>query len=118
MVQENYEKILGRIARSAGLEKEEIERRVNEKRDKLSGLISKEGAAQVVAAELGISFDDEILKIGELLPGMRKVNLVGKIIGLTPIRTFKTEQDDKRKYWATVCFLLYTVWRYSFLQDR
>lgn len=97
MAQGNYEKILERIARSAGLEKEEIERKIDEKRDKLSGLISKEGAAQVVAVELGISFDDEMLKIGELLPGMGKVNLVGKVIGLTPIRTFKTKRGEESK---------------------
>jgi len=97
MAQGNYEKILERIARSSGLEKEEIEKKIDEKRDKLSGLISKEGAAQVVAGELGISFDDEILKIGELLPGMRKANLVGKIISLTPIRTFKTKRGEESK---------------------
>lgn len=84
----NYEKIIERISRSSGLEKEEIERRVEAKRAKLSGLISKDGAAQVVASELGISFDNERLKIGELLPGMRKVNTVGKIISVFPIRTF------------------------------
>jgi len=84
----NYDKILGKIAGASGLEKEEIERRVEAKRAKLSGLISCEGAAQVVAAELGISFDNEKLKIEELLPGMRKVNVVGKVIELSPVRHF------------------------------
>ncbi len=46
MVQGNYERVLEKIASSAGLEKEEVERRVEAKRSKLSGLISKEGAAQ------------------------------------------------------------------------
>ena len=59
----NYENLLRKIANSSGLEKEEIERRVEAKRAKLSGLISKDGAAQVIAAELGISFDNEQLKI-------------------------------------------------------
>ncbi len=97
MVEGNYEKVLEKIAKSAGLEKEEIERRVEAKRAKLSGLISKEGAAQVVAAELGISFDDEKLKIDELLPGMRKVNVVGKVINLFPVRTFTTKKGDEGK---------------------
>lgn len=88
MVEGNYEKILDRIAKSSGLEKEEIERRVEAKRAKLSGLISREGAAQVIAVELGIKFDDERFKINELLPGMRKVNVVGKIITLFPVRSF------------------------------
>lgn len=97
MSQENYEKILERIAKSAGLEKEEIEKRIEAKREKLSGLISKEGASQIVASELGISFEDEKLKIGELLPGMRKVHVVGKVINLTPVRTFKTKRGDESK---------------------
>lgn len=85
---QNYEKLFERISRVSGLTKEEIERRVEAKRAKLSGLISKEGAAQVVAAELGISFDKEKLKIDELLPGMKKVNLVGKVINIFPVREF------------------------------
>ncbi|HTY43846.1 MAG TPA: DUF2240 family protein [Patescibacteria group bacterium] len=85
---ENYERILKKISSSANIDKEEIERRIEAKRAKLSGLISKEGAAQIVAAELGINFDNEKLKINELLPGMRKVNLVGKIINISPVREF------------------------------
>ncbi len=85
---QNYEKILERIAKVSGLDKEEIGRRVEAKRAKLSGLISYEGAAQIIAAELGVSFDNERLKINELLPGMKKANVVGKVINLSPVRTF------------------------------
>lgn len=94
---DNYDRIIEKISKKSGVEKEEIERRVEAKRAKLSGLISKEGAAQVIAAELGISFDNEILKIEELLPGMRKVNVVGKIIRVSPVRTFKTKKGDDGK---------------------
>jgi len=93
----NYERVLEKIAGFSGLEKEEIERRVEAKRAKLSGLISQEGAAQIVAAELGINFDDQKLKIDELLPGMRKVNVVGKVITLFPVREFTTKKGDKGK---------------------
>ena len=97
MIQDNYEKILERIAKSAGLEKEEIERRVEAKKAKLSGLISKEGAAQIVAAELGISFDNEKLKIDELLPGMRRVNVIGKVINILSVRNFTTKKGEEGK---------------------
>jgi len=93
----NYEKIIEKISKSSGLEIEEIERRIEAKRAKLAGLISKEGAAQVIAAELGISFDNEKLKINELLPGMRKANVVGKVINLSPIRNFTTKKGDEGK---------------------
>jgi len=96
MIQGNYDRILDKISKSAGLEKEEIERRVEAKRAKLSGLISKEGAAQIVAAELGINFDNERLKIEELLLGMRKVNVVGQVISLFPVRTFvRNDKENK-----------------------
>lgn len=92
----DYEKIIERIANSSGLGKEELEKRVNAKREKLSGLISREGAAQVLAAELGISFDNEKIKIDEISPGMRRVNLIAKVINLSPVRTFnKNGQEGK-----------------------
>ncbi len=93
----NYERIVRKIASSSGLGEDEIERRVEAKRAKLAGLISREGAAQVIAAELGINFDNERLKINELLPGMRRVNVVGKIINLSPVRTFTTKNGEESK---------------------
>jgi ssDNA-binding replication factor A large subunit len=85
---DNYESLKERISRSAGVEKEEIERKVEAKRAKLSGLISKEGAAQIVAAELGIHFDEERMKISELVQGMKRANVVGKVTRVFPIREF------------------------------
>ena len=85
---EHYDLLIDRISQSAGLERGEVERRVDEKKEKLSGLISKEGAAQIIAAELGINFEDQDLKISEIMPGMKKVNVFGKIINLFPIREF------------------------------
>ncbi len=97
MVAGNYDKIVEKIAQSAGVEVDEVKRKIEAKRAKLSGLISQEGAAQVVAAELGVNFENEKLKINELLPGMRKVNTVGKIINLFPVRTFTTQKGDEGK---------------------
>ena len=73
----------------ASLDKAEIEKRVEAKKAKLSGLISKEGAAQIIAAELGINFENQDLKISELVAGMRRVNVIGKIINLFPVREFE-----------------------------
>ena len=88
MTEVSYEKLLDKISRTSGVEKEELKRRVEAKRAKLSGLISPEGAAQVVAAELGISFDNEKAKIDELVSGMRKANVIAKVIKVFPARTF------------------------------
>ncbi len=93
----SYDKIIAKLAQVSDVSIEEIDRRVEAKRAKLSGLISREGALQVIAAELGISFDNEKLKIDELLPGMRKVNFTGKIITLYPIREYTTKSGDTGK---------------------
>ena len=93
----NYEKLLSIISKTSGMGKDEIEQKVNAKREKISGMISQEGAAQIIAAELGISFDKEKLKISELLPGMRKVNIVGKILNISPVRTFTTKNGQEGK---------------------
>lgn len=85
---DNYQKLIERIAKSANIELEEIERKVEAKKAKLSGLISKEGAAQIVAAELGINFDNERMKISEIVESMKRTNVVGKIIRLNPVREF------------------------------
>jgi len=85
---QTYELLVDKIAKLSGLTKEEIERRIEAKKAKLSGLISREGAAQIVAAELNVSFENESMKIAELAPGMKKVNLVGKIINLFPVREY------------------------------
>lgn len=93
---DNYLQLVERIASAAGLEKGEIERKVEAKRAKLSGLVSKEGAAQIVAAELGINFDKEKLKISELVQGMKRAHIVGKILEVSPVRSFtKNGRDGK-----------------------
>ncbi len=85
----NFEKVLERISKHSGIDVGELERRIEAKRARLSGLISREGAAQVLAAELGLSFDQEKVKLNELLPGMRKVIVTGKVIRIFPVRTFE-----------------------------
>ncbi len=93
---DNYDKLINRISKASGLKKEEIERKIEAKRAKLSGLISKEGAAQVISAELGINLDDQTLKIDELVPGMRKANFVGKVIRMFPVRTFEKKGKENK----------------------
>jgi ssDNA-binding replication factor A large subunit len=84
----DYERLVEKISESSGMRREEVEKKIDAKRTKLSGLISKDGAAQIVAAELGISFENEISKINELENGMRRANVIGKITRVFPVREF------------------------------
>jgi len=101
MISTNYSQLIDRISKASGLEISEIERRIDAKKAKLSDLISREGAAQIVAAELKVNFDNIKVKINELLTGMRKVSVVGKIIKVFPVRAFKTKFADSK-----VCSLI------------
>lgn len=85
MLPGNYEQVIEMISRSSGLSKEDIIRKIELRRAKLSGLISKEGAAQIVASELGINFDKQKMKVSELLTGMRKINLLGKVVRINKV---------------------------------
>jgi replication factor A1 len=95
-MEQNYPQLIEFISMSSGLSVEEIERKIEAKQAKLSGLISKAGAAQVIAAELNVNFDKQIVNISQIVPGMRKINLVGKIITLFPIREYSKNERKGR----------------------
>jgi len=94
MIRATYQQLIERIARLSGLKIEDIKRRVEAKRAKLSGLISNIGAAQVVAAELGINFEKQKFKIVDLLIGMKKVQVLGKVIEVYPVRKYKRAEHE------------------------
>lgn len=97
MIQASYSELVRKISEYSGLSISEVEKRVNEKKSRLSDLISHEGAAQIVASELGVSFDNQKSKIGGLLVGMRKVSVAGKILRISPVREFKTKNGVDSK---------------------
>ncbi|MBR9704602.1 hypothetical protein GOV12_04265 [Candidatus Pacearchaeota archaeon] len=85
---DNYNQLLEFVSKNSNVSADDIERKVEAKRAKLAGLISREGALQIIAAELNISFDKQSIKISQVVPGMRKINIIGKIINLFPIREY------------------------------
>lgn len=96
MITGSYEQIVQMISRASGLSVDEIERKIEAKRAKLSGLISKEGAAQIIASELGINFEKQKMKIFELLTGMKRINVIGKIISMRKVVEY-SKNDRKGK---------------------
>lgn len=92
----NYEQLVELISTSSGIDVNEIKRRIEAKQAKLSGLISKSGAAQVVAAELNVNFDKQEIKINQISLGMRKINVVGHVLNVSPIREFNKNGKSGR----------------------
>ena len=79
-----------KIISSGKLDKGALDKRIKEKINELSGLISEEGAAHIIANELGIDLvkQSEKLKIKEVYAGMRDVSVVGKVTKKFEIREF------------------------------
>ena len=74
--------IISKIKQKSQLSEQEINAKIDKKLDQLSGLISKEGAAHIIANELGIKLFEETsgrLQIKNILAGMRNVETLGKI---------------------------------------
>ena len=95
MIKIHYEQIIERIKNEANISESEIEGKINEKMKQLSGLISKEGAAHIVANELGIKLFDAFsgkLQIKNILAGLRDVETVGKVLQTYELREFTTNE--------------------------
>jgi ssDNA-binding replication factor A large subunit len=102
MVLQKYEQLVDKIANASGLTVNDVMEKVEAKCAKLSGLISKEGSAQIVASELGVNLDEEKMKVGELMDGMRKVKIVGKIVQEPRISEFTTKNGAQSKVLSTM----------------
>ncbi|MFW6230760.1 MAG: OB-fold nucleic acid binding domain-containing protein [Nanoarchaeota archaeon] len=91
-----YDQIVQMIEEKSTLSKEEIQKKIDDKLNQLSGLISKEGAAHIIANDLGINFPDveKKVKIRDILAGMRNVETVGKVVQVYEIREFNRNGRD------------------------
>jgi len=94
MIKMPYNDILEKIQEKSGLSEEEIKEKIDGKLKQLSGLISKEGAAHIIANELGIKLFSALsgkLQIKNILVGMRSVEVVGKILRVFELREFNSK---------------------------
>ena len=91
----SYEEVI-ELLKSKGLSEDEINEKIESKIEEFSGLISKEGAAYMVAAENGIDLkekSDNRLKIKNIIPGMKNVEIVGKVLRVSSVKEFS--RNDK-----------------------
>lgn len=93
MIKIPYEQIIEKIKDKADISEDEINGKIDQKMKQLSGLISKEGAAHIVANELGIKLFDSFsgkLQIKNIVAGLRNVETVGKVLKTYELREFTT----------------------------
>ncbi len=98
MINLPYDDIIKVIEEKSPLSREEIENKVNDKLSQLSGLISKEGAAHIIANDLGINFSDmeKKLEISKIMAGMRNVSLTARIVQKYELREFNKDGRQGR----------------------
>ncbi len=95
MMKLSYDEAVAKIKESSNLSEAEITARVNAKLEQFSGLVSKEGAAHILANELGIKLLDNTgsfskLKIDKIIVGMQNVEVVAKVLSVYPVRQFNS----------------------------
>ena len=93
MIKMPVNQIIDKIKQKTSLSLEDINKKIDEKMQALAGYISKEGAAHIVANELGVKLFEEVsgkLQIKNILAGMRNVETVGKVQRVFNINEFDT----------------------------
>ncbi len=103
----SFEEMLSEIEKNTKIPKEELTEKIKKKQEELSGLVSLEGATHLVARDLGVNIlftNKRRFKIKDIKDGLKKMDLVARIVQISEIREF--ERKDKEK--GRVCNLVLT----------
>lgn len=95
MIKIPLQKIIEQIKKEKTISEQEINAKIDDKLKELSGLVSREGAAHIIANELGVNLYKELtgkIKISSLLAGMREIETLGKVQRIFETRNFDTGQ--------------------------
>ncbi len=93
MLKASFDEMVAKIKEKSGLEDAEIKERIDKKVIQLSGLVSREGAAHIIANEFGIKLFEQVsgkLQIKNILQGMSHVEILGKVASLYSAKTFQS----------------------------
>jgi len=91
----DFDIIVKKIKKKANLTDEEINKKILEKQQELSNLVSKEGAAYIIAKELGLDIFPKTkrrLEIKNVVPKLRNLSLSARIVKVFEPREFKRKE--------------------------
>lgn len=91
MTQDNINQIIEKIVATKKISEADLKQKIKEKMDSLGSLISEEGAAHIIANELGVSLNTAPTTettLDKLHPTMRSVSVLVKVIRKYDLRTF------------------------------
>jgi replication factor A1 len=95
------DEIVNKIVEEKGLSRKQVSDLIENKKGSLSWMISDEGAAEIVAKELGVetsqaTYDEDLtLVIADLVAGMSNVVITGRISGVKPAKEFVDKSGGK-----------------------
>ncbi|MEM3873934.1 MAG: OB-fold nucleic acid binding domain-containing protein [Candidatus Bathyarchaeia archaeon] len=98
----DVESLISQItSRLKGVSREEILKRLEDKRQKTGGLISNEVLLRMIAAELGVEINinkvrEPTLSIGDLVPGLSDVTVAGRVIAIFPSKDSEKNRKGER----------------------
>jgi replication factor A1 len=95
----DFEIIVEKIKEKTKLTDNEINKKIIEKQQELSNLVSKEGAAYIIAKELGLDIFPKIkrrLEIKNVIPKIRNLSLTARVVKIFEPREFQ-KKDRKGK---------------------
>jgi len=96
----DFNELLQKIIEKTGSSQDEIQKKILEKQQELSNLVSKEGAAYIIAKELGLDVFPKVkrrLEIKNVVPKIRDLRLSGRVIKIFESREFKGKNGKKGK---------------------
>jgi len=82
------------------ISREEIGERLKRERSRTNGFISDETLLRMIAAELGVSLQNETnplgtLSVADLIPSLNNVTVVGRVVAVFPPKTFNGRRSGR-----------------------
>ncbi len=98
----NLEDTIRLLIEKTGLSRNELMKKINEKKEEMDGLMTDEGAAYLIAKDFSIDLDLKlgsskrpIIQIKDLDVSKTIVNLVGRVSKVFNVKTFIRKKDNK-----------------------
>lgn len=101
-VNEKVEQIIQQVMEETDADREEIAEKIEEKQEELSGFITPEGAATIIARNYGVKLEREEPEVRKLLiedlsEGMSNIDIVGRVKRTFEPREFKRKDGSTGK---------------------
>jgi ssDNA-binding replication factor A large subunit len=91
LTQENITQLIEKIVQASNISEDELKQKIKAKMDSLGSLISEEGAAHIIANELGVTLNSSPnveTSLDNLNPTMKNLSVLVKVLKKYEIRTF------------------------------